>query len=647
MAFDTQQFIIDARQNGYSDARIASYLKLHNVEIPDDLFGAAETPIEGVPQAQAQTVDGATSKTTYGQFKLGKFGRGVAKFAGAVGSSLADIVRQPGTAAAELGAGIGEDIARIPSFQKVGVNIGRALGLDAAEAASIQRGLMSRSFLGEGGRELEAISPTRQPEKFAGSAVTALGNLSTGFTAGLGTPLAFGVQGGVLGTGRGLEQEKPLGGVIIEGATTALISYGIAKAMDVIGHAVKEGVRPYVADRMKNLYSKTSGIPKSDVKWATDPKNAPNVLPKMKELARATEGGERTRAVDGMRQELLNVGRTVVKDAQKQASQNYDDAMAPLIVQYSDDIVDEKQIFNAWKKTLTDNSAQVTGKGAATKVALRGDPADDQLVYRAVKTLYEQKDFSLAGLVELKRKIYPTMSAAEPGGVASKVLGQMYHSIDDIMNTATAGETATANAEYAAFKTAQDQLYNIWGRKVSSDTALNTVAAMTNQSKGGSRTAMIELEKLAGKPGLFTDQLRAVRVADAFARETPLPGTSRLMDDLLRTVFVGAPTAAGAVLGGPVGGATGFAAGTTGAYTASRLTAPKVIGELLLKSAISQPQLASGPIRQLISELILSPLFQTAVIRTIDEMQNPEEVEATLDEIGVPRYQNEAQVPLY
>lgn len=606
-------FVSLSVSQGKSKYQALQYLKDKGYDVPSDT-GSNTAP---------------KPTTAYGQFRSsgGSFAD-KHPIINAIGQGLAEPFRQPVQAAQEMGAGIGQAASDLVSKFAPGVTqfiqaAGKSLGITPQDAESFRTGLMSDSYITPGNTPLEAVNPLKQPEKFIGEGIRAASNLATGVVAGVGTPLALGVQGAIHGLGTSMNEEKTPLNVALDTAVSGILSYGIAKATDVAGKVLKDKLYPTVVNGIKNLFSKTSGIAENDVSWATsNPDVANNVLSKMKVLSEATDEGSKTRVMDDMKNSLLKVGRSTIDDAKKVAEEQYSASMSPLVEKFSSPITSANEIKTTWDTVIED----MGGKASKGSYSLLGGADEDKLVNTALSTLKENKDWSLGGLTSLKRKLNLTLEATDEGTPAYNILSRFYKGIDEVMNASTDGETSTINAAYSEFKDAQGQLFNLWSKRVKDDTALNTVTALQNSGKTGSRQAMQYMEELAGTPGRFLDQLRGLRIAENFARNTPLPGTSRMMDDLIRQVVVGTPAALGGGIGNFIGGGigamigAGVGAGTGVAASAvmSKAIEPKLIGGFLLETAAQLEPSMAGPIRQSMGRLLDNPIFQAALVKAAE-----------------------------
>mgnify|MGYP001577007623 CR=1 FL=1 len=526
------------------------------------------------------------------------------------GQGVKDIVAQPARAIRQIGQGLG-NAAYGATGQLVEPN-----PANAPLRAFSQTGTspVDRFLQYQGG----AIEPTESIEQGVGQATQAVANLATPFTTGA---KAFGVQGAVLGAGRAMEREAGPVEVGVEAAATGVLSYSLSRLLTFMGGTVKKGLENTVKEGVTKILTKINNIAPDDVSWASNPQNAPLLLTYINELANATDDGSRTAAQGSVKQHLLDVGRLVYGKAKTAAQKTYDDAMAPLLDEFDEPIVGNKELMAEFGGVLDDFGASFSKK---TGPSLRGKPEADALIANALNAVQEQKDLSLGGIKQLKTIIDGIRSAADEGTPADAVLGKFYGFLSSLMDDATDGATSGANATYAAFKSASDQLKPIWSKNAKWDSALNFANALTNKSKTGSAEAMRQMEQLAGLGPLFSKNLRAFRVAELFSRTTPPAGAARFVDDMARHLVTGIGSllggGAGLLSGNPVVAMGGAALGATaGAAVGAKLASPQAFGKMLLEGALAtHPELAAdNAARQLLGSLFQSPAFQQTIMRAL------------------------------
>ncbi len=600
----------------------------------DSIYGGAQAAaVQGTTSAALDMTKPTAKKSTPLQKEKPWLYKEKESFAGkhpvlnALGQGLKETVVQPARAARQIGQGLGN-----VASEKVGEalhpffkNVADKLGISHEEALQAQKDLQGVGATDPVERAMkydnQPIEPTRSIEQGAGQALQAGAYLASPM---IGGAKAIGAQGAVLGAGRAMEKEKGPLAVAGEAALTGALSFGVSKAMTAAGGLVSKGTG-FIKEKLTNLFTKTTNVPKVDIQWAQKPENAAMVANYFDDLAKATDSGDIPAAQAGVRVNLLSLGRTVIDKAKKAAEQTYDDAMKPLEQTYSTAITSKDVVLAQTDDVLTGVKAKFDGKGVFQ--GLRGKPEDDLLVKEALETINTHSGWNLAGLTELKRKLFVTLDAADEGSVANRVLSKIYGLVDGLQDDATSGATKEINSAYRAFKVDQKQLRPLWSEKVNADSALNFASNLSSTAKQGSAKALERMEVLAGaSTGSLSKNLKAFRVANLLVRDKAIPGASRMIDIATHQGIAGAGGAIGAGLGsiaGP-GAATagGFAGYAAGSAVAARMSSPRVFGEALLNGALKAIPQASNPLREALGAVFQNPLFQQEVIRALEGLKN-------------------------
>lgn len=593
---------------------------------PVDLSRPLESvPVSGEPQTQNQGIIGRLSDPRLGM----KIGGGITR--GLFGQTLKTFVQLPQSFAAGV-AGLAE-----------------AAGVEGAGALRERIAKpITAPIVGEV-KPLSAVPTDIQaatPKETLGQAIgmlpeaatlgvfklpltnivpkTALGKLAQSF--GVGAEF-----GGLAGGSQALLADKEMKDVLADAMQTALVagtlSAGITAAtMIPTGELAKlptdikglyQRSKEYAVSKMKSLMPFTTGIKKADVAAMSNPDIAPRMIERIKILQEGQQTGNLQEAQDQLKQLNLDKFKTVYDRAKTNAETAYGTARSAIEKQFGSATVGGKNVLeNSAKKSvqLAKGSIELGVDNVSPVVRISGDQSGSEILtdmYRRVQRSGSNPNVN--ELFSLKDDLQDLATGIEQGTRSSRAAGLMIDSIDSELNRITAGRTKDMNAAYRLFKQAQDNLRPLWQSNVRFDTQMNFVKNLENQAKSGSRKALDQLEKIAGFDGLIRKELNATRLARILSSDRGITGP-RILDDVIRTLFISAPAATGGAVGtvfGPAGAGAGATLGATaGAMTLKTLQSPQYWIPIITKHFANRGIQITAEQTQ---NLVNSPLFQQSI----------------------------------
>lgn len=505
------------------------------------------------------------------------------------GRGIAEIVRQPARAMQQLGEAIGtigqtpETKQKVHEFLQSGANFNPA-GLG---------------------------KPPETTEGAIGIGVQAAANLATPFAF---TPARLGLQGAALAGGKAMEENKGALDVAIDAGIGGVTAYGLGKATSIAGKGLSKGMGAIAAELapiVKKAFPFLTNIPKTEVNWAV--KNAVTVVPKMKIVADAVRTGDPAAAESVLRKTLLTRAQSIYGGAKKVAQETYALGLQKVKEKFPNALGSEAGIQ---VKTFTPTLGKILNSEEAAAVS------------EIEKTITNHKNFSIDGLNALKQDLYKLGSQVEEGSPSARLVGQAIKNVNSELNRITNNEMAAVNEAFHSFKVAEKNVKPIWSYKATEDTSRNFVNSLENEAKGGSRDAMLELEKLAnsnpenkGITGML-DEIRATRVAKMMNWEKA-PAGSRMRDDFIRTLFTGGGAAIGSAFG-PMGAAIGAGAGATAGI---KLTSPRTLAPILFEAFEQTGKKLPEGVRKIIGEILENPKTQQILMRMFQSPAESSKIE--------------------